>query len=445
MKEFTTVRSAKRTASPYQPLRREKSRSNEGRLGKRQRDADKRELLPHRLKRDRDDLTRDTDLGKLPANDSYFMNYSENMFGIDESPKTNDKVLKLSEISLRAVAANCNSINAKLLHHVDFVPVGQQLFATIVSKNKMSLKILQTFVEVYSAQMATESVTCNNNKKLTISTTSEIFNRRFFWGTYPMNLVKELHVTWLVMLEISEKAGNFKHAVKVIIHLPMISALQFWVRAADGLEESAVTDRVLNSYAKSMIFDNKWHYLRVLIIKVLDGKTETPRGITRAGIQNILAVPQRIRYLECAEALLPLEIEQGVVKENGQLDAKHEAGRESWLRTTAFWLEDAASHTLHTKYETAMQLVGEQPPRLPAIRLCFGEMPSPDLKSLKAAASSKQMPLIDGILLRIDNRRIAHKKPAANFERHKASIVRNGVQAKHKLQINSLLDMSMIS
>ncbi|KAK7208336.1 hypothetical protein BZA70DRAFT_309066 [Myxozyma melibiosi] len=418
-----------------------------------------REDDPSKLHAETHGATRDIDISRIDNKLKNFMDFSVSQFQTKSKTRGRPKIYKkgiprLRDIAFNAVATHSTSLTPALLQCVGFEPLGHLLFDTLLKSQRISLRLYKTFVDVYSAELANRGAAYK--RRLSGKADQKAYNRynrQFHWNSIPGNLTKELEgsLKWLVYLELSDTAANASESLLSIVHIPMLAALQLTVRPRTATKSSpwsVLNDRMLKSFATSMELDNKWQFLRVLIIDVIGGGGQSPRAITRDGLRSILSVPNRIRYLECAKSCIPVVVcrEPVIPQDPAQFSSKAGAPL-GWTRIKTFRTEDPKTCSLPLKYNRVLQIIDEKSLQLPDLSLCFAEEESAHSKSADEILGSKDSQdshyILDGIILRRDNRMQKQQTtPQPELERRKReSIIRKGVTVRHRVDMNSLLDL----
>ncbi|KAK9315443.1 hypothetical protein V1522DRAFT_227923 [Lipomyces starkeyi] len=290
-----------------------------------------------------------------------FANEYNSLLSLSAKADNGGKLRSLREITLPIVVDHCTSLTADVLQQVHFLPVGQLILEEIVRQGKDSLRVYRTFVERFPSEMSEyNSKQANRNKG------HQAVRRLKLSPGLPHDFADHIGgcMNWLVYVDIYDvtSATVTRDGLLSLLHIPALVGLKFGVRTRQlrfGTAKDApiLDDRMLKTYASAMKLDGRWQWLRALIIICGDGNREL-RGVTQEGMNAIMGVRGRLRYVECHQDLIPVSFRKGRLvrgKLVGEDDGRPGGG---WMSLRAWPVNYPAA--LHWKCMKIAKIVHDQ-------------------------------------------------------------------------------------
>ncbi|KAK9431497.1 hypothetical protein V1505DRAFT_420737 [Lipomyces doorenjongii] len=329
------------------------------------------------------------------------------------SAKTDNggKLRSLREITLQIAVDHCAALTADVLLRVHFLPVGQVIWEEIVRQGKDSLRVYRTFVERFPREMSEYSSKPANRSK-----GYQAVRRLKLSPGLPHDFADHIGgcMNWLVYVDIYDVTSVTvtRDGLLSLLHIPALVGLKFGVRTTQlrvgtATDTPILDDRILKTYASAMKLDGRWQWLRALIIISRDVNGEL-RGVTQEGMNAIMGVKGRLRYVECHQDLMPVSFRKGQLvrgKLVGEDDARPGGG---WMSLRAWPVNYPAA--LHWKCMKIAKIVNDQVSELDHKTILDVSIARPArwYKTLEENEGAKENDghhfIIDGYVLSCDDR-----------------------------------------
>ncbi|KAK9367354.1 hypothetical protein V1509DRAFT_182678 [Lipomyces kononenkoae] len=255
----------------------------------------------------------------------------------------------LREITLQIVVDYYTSLTPDILQPIGFFPFGQLIWKEIVRQGRDSLRVYRTFVERFPREMSEfegEQVKRKNFNQA-------IRRLKLSYGM-PNDFADQIGacMNWLVFVDINDvtSATITRNGLISLVHIPTLVGLKFGDRKKHEIfvaekDVPVLDDSILKIYASAMKHDARWPWLRTLIIIGADGNLL--RGVTQEGMNAIMGVKGRLRYVECHQDIMPVPFRKGRLEGGklvGEIDSRPDGG---WMSLRAWPVNTTAA--LHWK------------------------------------------------------------------------------------------------
>ncbi|KAK9236304.1 hypothetical protein V1525DRAFT_433866 [Lipomyces kononenkoae] len=356
---------------------------------------------------------------------------------------TDGNLRSLREITLQIVVDYYTSLTPDILRPISFFPVGQLIWKEIVRQGKDSLRVYSTFVERFPREMSQYEGEQVKRKKV-----YQAVRRLKLGAGMPHDFVDQIGacMNWLVYVDIYDVASatTTRNGLISLLHIPTLVGLKFGVRKKHerfGSDSDVLTldDSMLKIYASAMKHDGRWPWLRTLIMLGADGNVLP--GVTQEGMNAIMGVKGRLRYVECHQDLMPVPFRQGRLEGGklvGESDGRPDGG---WMSLRA-WPNNSVA-ALHWKCLKIAKIVHDQISELDQKPMLDVSIATPTrmYQNMNQNSFDRDF-IIDGYVLSFDDRsEHSGKRPGAINNEQKATKRRRGIVPKCRTSPQSLDQM----